>query len=1123
MELGGSGGGGGLSTVISDATLTGDGSSGDPLSVANAFTNTDETKLDGIETSATADQTPAELVTALETLTGDARLNASAIRDLPQPQGGGLVSVNTDASLTGLGTTNSPLTITNPFTNDDETKLDSIATGATVGASTSQASAIALNTAKVGLTDASVTTARIADNAITRDKINAGTSTAGQVLSATSTGLDWIDAGSGGGGTPASSTEVFNGSIVNTTTTTLATGNFDTDDYDLLEVFSSSDRNPQYFTKAIVMGSTVNRLLAGLIGIGKVLSFQRMSATTFQVYEAEISSSVASNLTNTWRLTFIKFGGGTGPAGPAGPPGSGGLTPEQTAAIAANTAKVGLTAGSVGTDELANAAVTAVKIATSTITSTQLAANSVGNSELIGAVSDFFDGSRSVTTDKIRNNSITTLKVVDSAITGAKIADNSITPEHIDGTPSAGQVYTATSATRASWQTPSANGATPAQVSAIAVNTAKVGITTAQANEIAANTLKTGITTAQSNAIAANTLKTGLTDGSITTARVVDNAITAQKVLKNSTLTGTGEGSTQLGVANDAIGVPQLDIVGTPSVDNVIRYNNNARLEWVSPTSESTDDFTAVAIGDVSATGATNLTLTRRDGNSQTVTIPTSDKVFSAASISGNVITLTTLDGTTATITVPSGGENAIINARFDITVQATWNVGAKATAGNGEWDDMDGGTGTTLVASWNSGGSGSADPGNTNCYYTGDAIFYSETAKTGTAPTTTLIGQGQRTLRRADNTATITGDITVQQDFGTYQALRITSAAAMTAAFGSAAITSGPDWILEQDGAITANNSFCYNGVATGNLPTVTTGTWELQLLGNSGPRNNNMVRGPLTIDTTTNCFRVGSLTAMRTAFGSGVDLATGGGRWELRRESDNRVIFEKTNTANNFSLDFPGGSSAQIPDNTITSAKLADGAVTTVKLADNAVTTVKLADNAVTQAKLADNINQASFQFVAAVSGSNTGFSNGTGTSFGTVENQLAGVLSIFHGSATASLLETQNRIGITFSNSTEAAKYNAIQIDGTTFPIEDAGISGMPTVKRSVAIITAGTFPAFVSGNRYFIRMRLATGSHLIGGGGIVVDGTTIVGEGTSQAPLMSRDNTILGKVVPPFPTS
>ena len=39
---------GGLSTVSTDATITGDGSSGSPLSIANPFTDTDETKLDGI-------------------------------------------------------------------------------------------------------------------------------------------------------------------------------------------------------------------------------------------------------------------------------------------------------------------------------------------------------------------------------------------------------------------------------------------------------------------------------------------------------------------------------------------------------------------------------------------------------------------------------------------------------------------------------------------------------------------------------------------------------------------------------------------------------------------------------------------------------------------------------------------------------------------------------------------------------------------------------------------------------------------------------------------------------------------------------------------------------------------
>ena len=46
------GSGGGLSTVDTDTTLTGDGSSGDPLGVANPFTAADESKLDGIEAGA---------------------------------------------------------------------------------------------------------------------------------------------------------------------------------------------------------------------------------------------------------------------------------------------------------------------------------------------------------------------------------------------------------------------------------------------------------------------------------------------------------------------------------------------------------------------------------------------------------------------------------------------------------------------------------------------------------------------------------------------------------------------------------------------------------------------------------------------------------------------------------------------------------------------------------------------------------------------------------------------------------------------------------------------------------------------------------------------------------------
>ena len=194
------------------------------------------------------------MVTALETLNGDNRLDAAHIRNLPEPADGGLTAVAHDATLTGLGTNADQLRVTTPFTtalantianngsaitgittqvqsnttaialntakrsypSGDETKLATIAANATVGATTDQAnaiaantlktgitqaqsSAIALNTAKtgitqiqanaiaantnkVGLTDGSVTTARLADDAVDASKLSAPAGTSGQVL-----------------------------------------------------------------------------------------------------------------------------------------------------------------------------------------------------------------------------------------------------------------------------------------------------------------------------------------------------------------------------------------------------------------------------------------------------------------------------------------------------------------------------------------------------------------------------------------------------------------------------------------------------------------------------------------------------------------------------------------------------------------------------------------------------------------------------------------------------------------------------------------------------------------------------------------------------------------------------
>ena len=132
--------GGGLATVATDATITGDGSAGDPLSVANPFEAADETKLDGIAAGAevnvqvdwaetdttsdafienkptippasTDDQTAAEVpVTAsgfngnLDTSDTNVQLVAQALDDLVIPMADGVVESATFADATYMVT-----------------------------------------------------------------------------------------------------------------------------------------------------------------------------------------------------------------------------------------------------------------------------------------------------------------------------------------------------------------------------------------------------------------------------------------------------------------------------------------------------------------------------------------------------------------------------------------------------------------------------------------------------------------------------------------------------------------------------------------------------------------------------------------------------------------------------------------------------------------------------------------------------------------------------------------------------------------------------------------------------------------------------------------------------------
>ena len=112
-----------------DSTITGDGKN-TPLAVANPFTDADETKLDALSTDR---QLPTGGNTD-DVLTRTATGNAW---QPPQTSGNTFAGVATDDTLTGTGVDAArQLSVANPFTDDDESKLDAIEPNATADQTT---------------------------------------------------------------------------------------------------------------------------------------------------------------------------------------------------------------------------------------------------------------------------------------------------------------------------------------------------------------------------------------------------------------------------------------------------------------------------------------------------------------------------------------------------------------------------------------------------------------------------------------------------------------------------------------------------------------------------------------------------------------------------------------------------------------------------------------------------------------------------------------------------------------------------------------------------------------------------------------------------------------------------
>lgn len=370
------------------------------------------------------------------------------------------------------------------------TKVAGIAAGATVGATSSQISDIAANTAKTGITssqataisnntnkisytDASAVSANTAKvgitttqaNAITANSAKTGiTSTQANAITAntakvgiTTTQANAITANSAKVG--ITSTQASDITAAKTRTDTLTDAYIETKAANKIDALLGADSN------AIdTLAELEDYLLDSSVAGGVIQSLAGKVSTSTTVNGHALSGNISITKAN------IGLGSVTDGA-------TVGATTAQANAIALNTAKTGITS--------AQATAISNNSAKTGITSTQADAITANSSKI-----SYTDASAvSANTAKV---GITTSQA--NAIT-ANTAKTGITSTQ------AGHITTNNAKV----------GITSTQADEITANTSKVGITTSQANAITANTAKTGITSSQASAITANTAKTGIT------------------------------------------------------------------------------------------------------------------------------------------------------------------------------------------------------------------------------------------------------------------------------------------------------------------------------------------------------------------------------------------------------------------------------------------------------------------------------------------------------------------------------------------------------------------------------------------------------------------------------------
>ena len=531
----------------------------------------------------------------------------SAWEDTDSNSAGTVTSISVSGG-TGISSTGSPVTVTGTIdvaldsatqttlgkvaTNETAIALNTAKVGITpsqataitnntakVGITSSQASAITDNTAKVGITSgqASAITANTAKVGITSSQATAITANTAKV-GITTEQASAITANTAKTGITSSQASAIAANTLKTgITSSQATAITD----NTAKVGITSGQASEIADNTNKVGITTSQASAITANTNKVgITTSQADAIIANTSKVGITSAQASAITSNTAKVGITSGQASAITANTAKVG---ITSAQASAITANTSKVGITSGQASaitdnTSDIAdldlykatkaspvfsgnptaptpNAADNSTTIATTAYVDAQTSPNNKGffatpaalNSAyatgqngwyaIVGTTDTFWvwdsDTSAWKNTNTNSQGTVTSISVSGGTgltSTGSPVTTSGTIDLNLDTATQATLAKVSTNETAIALNTAKV-GITSAQATAITDNTAKVGITSTQATAITDNSAKVGITSAQASAITANTAKVGITSAqaSAITANTAKVGITSSQ------------------------------------------------------------------------------------------------------------------------------------------------------------------------------------------------------------------------------------------------------------------------------------------------------------------------------------------------------------------------------------------------------------------------------------------------------------------------------------------------------------------------------------------------------------------------------------------------------------------